>query len=167
MIQLSASADEKIEFVAERAKHNKVLVFSSYTTVLEKYQAQLASKGVKVLYYHGDLSMKARLKVLDEWRTGNYDALLLSLMTARYGLNLTEATETIFVEPPASLAVLEQGEDRTHRIGQTSEVTSYLLCGSEIDEGGLQNMENKQRDLDKLYEGLDSVSLEYTDEEED
>ena len=143
-----------MQFVEDHAKQSKVLVFSNYTTVLERYRETLANKGVKVLYYHGELSMTERLNVLEQWHTGEYDVLLLSIMTARYGLNLTEATETIFVEPPSSLAILEQAEDRAHRIGQGLPVTSYLLAGSEIDEDGLKNIETKQRDLDTLMEEM-------------
>lgn len=154
MIQLSSSAAEKIQFVEDHAKQSKVLVFSNYTTVLERYRETLANKGVKVLYYHGGLSMTERMNILEQWHTGEYDVLLLSIMTARYGLNLTEATETIFVEPPSSLAILEQAEDRAHRIGQGLPVTSYLLAGSEIDEDGLNNIETKQRDLDTLMEEM-------------
>ena len=58
------------------------------------------------------------------------------------------------MEPPSSLAILEQAEDRAHRIGQELPVTSYLLAGSEIDEDGLNNIETKQRDLDILMEEM-------------
>ena len=87
-------ADGKLNFIEEHARNAKVLVFSQFTTVLENYCLALQNKGFKVLYYHGKLSMNERLEVLKEWREGDYDILLLSIMTARYGLNLTEATET-------------------------------------------------------------------------
>ena len=152
MQYLSSTADCKLQFVLEHAKTTKLLVFSQYTTVLEEYRQNLAANAKKVLYYHGKLSMNERLDVLDKWRTGEYDILLLSTMSARYGLNLTEANEVIFLEPPTSLAILEQAEDRAHRIGQTKPVTSYLLSASEIDEEALSNIEEKQRSLDELYE---------------
>lgn len=149
---ISSTAQPKIDFVADRSARSKVLVFSQYTTVLEIYRDELVNKGRKVLYYHGGLGMKERLEVLDAWRTGEYDVLLLSTMSARYGLNLTEATEVIFVDLPPSLAVLEQAEDRTHRIGQDKPVNSYLLSCSDIDDDARDNIIRKQRDLDKLNE---------------
>ena len=78
--------------------------------------------------------MTERLSILQKWREGDYNVLLLSVMAARYGLNLTEATEVIFLEPPTSLAILEQAEDRAHRIGQEKPVVSYILSTTELDE---------------------------------
>ena len=147
---ISSTVPGKMEFVRNQAATSKVLVFSQYTTVLEEYLANLKQNGCKVLYYHGALSMKQRLEVLDRWHKGEADILLLSEMTARYGLNLTEATVDIFLEPPTSFHTLEQLEDRSHRIGQTKEVNSYLLSATYFDEEDLENIERKQEALDKL-----------------
>lgn len=149
---LSCTAKEKISFVIQQAKKGKVLLFSQYTTVLEVYRDKLVENGLKVLYYYGSLSMSERLDILDKWRTGEYDVLILSIMTARYGLNLTEAATTIFIEPPTSLSILEQAEDRAWRIGQDKEVTSYLLASTSQDEGDLNNIVEKQEALDKLIQ---------------
>lgn len=152
MQYLSSTAPSKLEYLLQFPADQKLLVFSQYTKVLDYYQEQLAAKGRKVLYYHGALSMKERLQILSDWHAGKADILLLSIMTARYGLNLIEATDTIFLEPPTSMAILEQAEDRAHRIGQTKPVTSHLLCTTEIDEDALENIASKQEALDKLNE---------------
>lgn len=150
MQYLSSVAKPKLDFVLEHAKTSRLLVFSQYTTVLENYRENLAAKGCKVLFYHGQLSMKDRLEVLREWRENDYDVLLLSVNAARYGLNLTQAKEVVFLEPPTSLSVLEQCEDRSYRIGQDEVVKSYILCVSSIDQDALDNIEEKQRALDEL-----------------
>lgn len=150
MDYLTATAQPKIDFVLEHSATTRLLVFSQHTKVLERYRDALVNKGRKVLYYHGGLGMKERLEVLEQWRTGVYDVLLLSTMAARYGLNLTEANEVVFVDIPSSLAVMEQAEDRTHRIGQDKPVVSYLLSASEIDEHMLESIERKQEEIDKL-----------------
>lgn len=149
---LSSTAPNKIAFVENIAREQKVLVFSSFTKVLDEYKRELETAGFKVLYYHGGLSMKERLEVLDEWRAGNADLMLLSVGAARYGLNLQEAKAVIFVDIPASLAVIAQCEDRSHRIGQTDEVVSYLLSASPIDEDALESIQAKQEALDSLME---------------
>lgn len=148
MLFLSSIAQPKIDYVKNITE--KALVFSQYTQVLEVYEKELKNAGKRVLYYHGKLSMKQRLEVLERWANNEADILLLSLMTARYGLNLTQATRTIFLEPPTSLAILEQCEDRVHRIGQTKACRSDLLCCSELDEAALENIVNKQEAIDKL-----------------
>lgn len=148
---LSSEAQGKEEFVCNLLKNGPLLVFSQYTTVLEHYRQRLANNGYRVGYYTGELSMKARLSVLEGWHRGAFDLLLLSINAARYGLNLTEAQQVVFLEPPVSLTVLEQAEDRTHRIGQERPVTSYLLSSTPLDEAALKLMETKQRAIDELW----------------
>ncbi len=152
---LSSTAQPKIDYAIKESGKRRVLVFSRFTTVLEEYRKQLEQAGRKVLVYQGTLSMAERLEVLEKFRNEHYDVLLLSIMAARYGLNLVEATKAIFAEPPTSLAVLEQAEDRTHRIGQENEVDSDLLVASDLDIRALDNIESKQEDLDLLYELLE------------
>lgn len=150
MQYLSSTEKSKLSFVENHSLLGRILVFSQYTKVLEQYEQHLASKGIKVLFYHGALSMTERLEVLRKWREEDYDVLLLSVMAARYGLNLTEANEVIFLDPPTSLAILEQAEDRAHRIGQEKPVTSYLLSTTELDEDALNNIVAKQEAIDAL-----------------
>jgi len=149
---LSSTMPSKIEFVKNTAERQ--LVFSQYTQVLDVYYKELKDAGKRVLFYHGKLNMKERLQVLEDWSNNKADILLLSLMAARYGLNLTEASVTTFIEPPTSMPILEQGEDRAHRIGQEKEVNSYLLCSSNLDEEALENIQRKQESIDKLKELL-------------
>ena len=147
---LSSTEKSKMDFVENHSQLGRILVFSQYTKVLEQYKQHLANKGIKVLFYHGALSMTERLSVLQKWREGDYNVLLLSVMAARYGLNLTEATEVIFLEPPTSLAVLEQAEDRAHRIGQEKPVVSYILSTTELDENALETIVKKQEAIDAI-----------------
>lgn len=148
MLFLASTAQPKIDYVKNITE--KALVFSQYTQVLEVYEKELKSAGKRVLYYHGKLSMKQRLEILESWANNEADILLLSLMTARYGLNLTQAARTVFIEPPTSLAILEQCEDRVHRIGQTLPCRSDLLCCNELDEAALKNIVDKQQAIDEL-----------------
>lgn len=148
MLFLSGTLQSKIDFVLATKEHQ--LVFSQYTKVLEVYLDRLIAAGKRVLYYHGGLSMEERLAVLRDWSTGKADILLLSVMASRFGLNLTEACITTFVEPPTSLAILEQCEDRAWRIGQTRECQSNLLCGSALDERSLSNILKKQEAIEEL-----------------
>ena len=118
--------------------------------MLDKYEEELKQAGKRVGYYHGKLKMKERLDVIKRFKAGEFDILLLSLMTARYGLNLTEASITNFLEPPTSYGILEQGEDRVHRIGQYLPCTSNLLCSTPLDEAALSNIVRKQEEIEKL-----------------
>lgn len=151
---IASSADIKIDYIDKCFKDTKVLVFSQYVEALKLVQSQLVERGKKVLLYTGELGMAQRLAILEQWYYGDYDVLLLSLMGARYGLNLVEAQDVVFLEPPVSLAVLEQAEDRAHRIGQDKAVRSHMLCWHESDIDRLNNITNKQEAIDEVYSFL-------------
>lgn len=158
MQYLSSTAQPKLDFLLSLSDpENKVLIFSEYTTVLDTVYNYLKESGEQALLYTGKLSMKQRLEVLEKWRRGEADYLLLSVGASRYGLNLTEATRTVELEPPDSLSILEQIEDRAWRIGQTKEVTSYLLETSQLDTDGLKNIETKQQNIDELFEIIRNI----------
>lgn len=156
MMQLITSTAEcKVNYILDNFNQKRVLVFSQYTEALKAIQRQLTDKGKRVLLYTGEMFMAQRLEVLELWSTGEYDVLLLSVMGARYGLNLIEAADVVLLEPPTSLAILEQVEDRAHRIGQTSQVTSHLLLWGESDYERLESIINKQEAIDKVYSFLE------------
>lgn len=142
---MTSTSEEKIQFILSSvSKQERPLVFSQYTTVLDIVKERLEKQGLTVLYYHGKLSSKERLSVLEQWKSGQGDVLLLSISCSRYGLNLQETQVAIFLEPPTSPAILEQAEDRLHRIGQTKTVRSYLLISGESDDSDLQTIQRKQ-----------------------
>ena len=151
-LQVMTSTDEsKMAFVCNHVKiGNRPLVFSQYTTVLDAFKKRLEEQGYSVAYYHGKLSSKQRLAVLEDWKAGNGDVLLLSIATARYGLNLQETQTAIFLEPPTSPAILDQAEDRLHRIGQTKEVYSYVLLAGHSDADDYDRLRRKLEDLSFL-----------------
>lgn len=151
---ITSTAECKLNYILDNYKEKKLLVFSQYTEVLKAIQGKLTEAGKRVLLYTGELSMSERLEVLEKWYAGECDILLLSVMGARYGLNLIEANDVVFLEPPQSLAVLEQCEDRTHRIGQENEVTSVLLCWGKGDEDRLNNIIRKQDSIERVYDFL-------------
>ena len=142
---MTSTTKEKIQFILSSvSKQERPLVFSQYTAVLDIVKEKLEKQGLTVLYYHGKLSSKERLSVLEQWKSGKGDVLLLSISCSRYGLNLQETQVAIFLEPPTSPAILEQAEDRLHRIGQTKTVHSYLLISGESDDSDLQTIQRKQ-----------------------
>ena len=148
-LQVMTSTDEpKIQFVIDHTKaKDRPLVFSQYTTVLDAVKKRLEDEGFTVYYYHGKLTSKERLAVLEQWKSGKGDVLLLSIAAARYGLNLQETQTAIFLEPPTSPAILEQAEDRLHRIGQQKEVNSFILISGKSDEDAWQTIERKCKAL--------------------
>ena len=145
---MTSTAETKFDYIKDEiAQGLRPLVFSQYTTVLDYFEKRFSEEGRTVLYYHGKLSMKERLKVLEQWRSGAGDVLLLSIATARYGLNLQQTQHAVFLEPPTSPAILEQAEDRLWRIGQDKPVYSAVLLAGESDESDWATIQGKMDSL--------------------
>ncbi|VAH91223.1 unnamed protein product [Triticum turgidum subsp. durum] len=96
---------------------------------------------------------------------------LLSTRAGGLGINLTAADTVIFYEIDWNPTQDQQAMDRTHRLGQTKEVTVYrLICKDTIEEKILQRakqknavqelvMKGKQVQDDHLMRQEDVVSL--------
>lgn len=148
-LQLMTSTDEsKISIIVDHIRQgNRPLVFSRFTEALDIVKKRVEELGYKVSYYHGKLSSKERLSVLEDWVAGADDVLLLSINTARYGLNLQQTQTALFLEPPTSPAILDQAEDRLHRIDQLKDVYSYILLGGYSDNDAYDSLRLKQEAL--------------------
>ena len=72
--------------------------------------------------------------------------LLLSLKAGGVGLNLTSANHLLLMEPAWNPAIEWQCFDRTHRIGQTKDVTiyKYIMRGNSIEESMLEIQQRKE-----------------------
>ena len=79
--------------------------------------------------------------------------LILSLTSACAGLTLTASSTVIFGELSWLPAILEQAEDRVHRISQTQNVNIYYLIGMKtIDEHIYDLLERKSRNIGKFLD---------------
>ena len=77
-----------------------------------------------------------------------------NINAAGVGLTLTAASNVVFIELPWSPAILEQAEDRCHRIWQKDTVNIYDLLGVDtIEEKIAKMLDNKRKILDTVLNG--------------
>ena len=79
--------------------------------------------------------------------TPDEQIFLLSLKAAGTGLNLTAASYVILFDPWWNPAVEAQAIDRTHRIGQTSQVIAYRLIAKNTVEEKIRKLQNEKAAL--------------------
>jgi len=116
-------------------KRKKVLIFSGFTKMLtccEDLLALIGGNGTNFKYLRFDGSSgRARrnlsIRMFND-RTSEYKALLISTRAGGLGINLTAATDVIFLDEDWNPQITIQAEARAHRIGQTQLVTIYKLC---------------------------------------
>lgn len=137
-IMESAKLERMIEIVDEaRSNEQKVLIFSNWTQMTDAIYDALTEYGIQgCTCITGETKDNDRQTIVDMFQTKDCCSVLIGTIGALgTGLTLTAATVVIFVDEPWNKALYDQAVDRTHRIGQTQNVTIYnLMCKDTIDE---------------------------------
>jgi superfamily II DNA or RNA helicase len=145
-VETSAKLELLMELLDELvAEGHKVLVFSQWTTLLDRVEPHLATAGMTFLRLDG--STPDRQAVVDGFQSeSGPPVLLLSLKAGGTGLTLTAADHVILLDPWWNPAVEDQAADRAHRIGQTKPVFIHRLVAADtVEERILALQESKRR----------------------
>ena len=143
--------DELMESIV--VSGDAALIFTGYVSMGRLLQAHLAARGARAEFLHGGVPIARRQEIVDQFQSGDGDALILSVRAAGTGLNLTRAGHVIHFDRPWNPAVEDQATDRAHRIGQHRLVEVHHL----IAEG---TVEDRIADLLARKRGLTQAVLE-------
>ena len=131
-----------------------MLVFSQFTTMLERLETDLKEAGISYFKITGSTPKEQRIQMVNAFNSGSVPVFLISLKAGGTGLNLTGADVVIHYDPWWNLAVQNQATDRAHRLGQTKTVTVYkLIMKNSIEEKILKLQEAKKDLADQILTG--------------
>ena len=143
-----------VEMVDEFLDNDKpILIFSNYLAPLKFLSEHYGEKSAILT---GEMNSKERQKSIDRLTSGEAKVGLFSLLAAGMGIDgLQEQIDTVvFLNCDWVPANHEQAEDRTHRIGQKSQVqVYYMLCADTIDEYMRDILKEKQKVADLVVDG--------------
>ncbi|MCD8224131.1 MAG: hypothetical protein LUC99_04665 [Clostridiales bacterium] len=143
-----------------------MLLFSQFTSMLALLEEDLKAEGIPYYILTGSTSKEKRIQLVHQFNEGDVPVFLISLKAGGNGLNLTGADVVIHYDPWWNLAAQNQATDRTHRIGQTRQVTVYrLILKGTIEERILRLQEEKKDLADQILSG-ESASLASLSQEE-
>ncbi|SHN48900.1 Superfamily II DNA or RNA helicase, SNF2 family [Butyrivibrio hungatei DSM 14810] len=163
----SAKADLLLEMVKSAAESgHKVLLFSQFTSMLDRISKLLAKEGISHYLLTGATKKEDRIKMVDAFQEDDTPVFCISLKAGGTGLNLTAADIVIHYDHWWNIAVQNQATDRAHRIGQKNVVTVYRLIMKDTIEERIILLQNKKKELADQLLNSDSLSTPKLSKEE-
>ena len=140
---------------------HRLLLFSQFTSMLERLAQALDGKGVEYFRLEGSTPPAKRLAMVNEFNAGTAQVFLISLKAGGTGLNLTGADTVIHYDPWWNLSAQNQTTDRAHRIGQTQKVQVYQLIVKGTVEEKILDMQKRKATLAEsvIQKGGDGFSV--------
>ena len=126
---------------------HKVLLFSQFTTMLDRLAEQLKKLGIDYYMLTGSVNKEKRMQMVDSFNKDDVPVFCISLKAGGTGLNLTAADIVIHYDPWWNVAVQNQATDRAHRIGQKNVVTVYKLVSQGTIEEKIIDIQEKKKKL--------------------
>jgi SNF2 family DNA or RNA helicase len=122
-----------IELLESATASHKVVAFAHHRDVQD---AVVKAFGKRAVAFHGASTQEERADAVHRFQTDESVRLFCgSIRAAGVGITLTAASHVVFLEFDWSPMLVQQAEDRCHRVGQKSSVlVQYLFFRGTIDE---------------------------------
>lgn len=146
--KMKACIDLIINF---KSNQQKVLLFSSFTTVLDLIADELNANHITFYRITGDTPKEDRRKYVEGFQKGEVDVFLISLKAGGTGLNLTAAQAVIHYDPWWNISAQNQATDRAYRIGQEKNVLVYKLVMKDSIEEKIIALQEKKKELADVF----------------
>ncbi len=158
LYQLTAEAKTGpvVEFLKELVGHgHKIVVFAYHRCMIDAIEKSLVSEKIEHIRIDGDSDHNERhLRVSLFQNRPGVQVALLSMTVAGVGISLTAAHHVVFAEMNWTPGVIEQAEDRAHRIGQSHSVNIYYVYAvGTLDERLFCRIDQKNKVLGKVLDG--------------
>ncbi len=151
------TADGKIKAIVEWVSDflesdEKLVLFAIHKKVVTEIMKKFEKIAVKI---DGSVSSKNRQKAVDEFQNNPDIKLFVGNMpSASEGITLTTASNLTVIELPWTPGILEQSEDRIHRIGQGNACNIYyLLAQNTIEEDIAKALDGKTKNIAAILDG--------------
>ncbi|WP_394147125.1 DEAD/DEAH box helicase [Shewanella atlantica] len=145
-----ATSSGKLNWLADKlpsmlAEGRRILIFSSFTSMLDLIAVQLDELAVGYVKLTG--KSRDRASLVERFQKHEVPVFLISLKAGGAGLNLTAADVVIHMDPWWNPAAEQQASDRAHRIGQDKSVFVYKLISKDTVEERIQLLQESKQNL--------------------
>ena len=150
--KISSKMKACIELLCHYKENNqKVLLFSSFTTVFDLMESELKLNGISYVILTGQTSKELRKEYVKMFQDGKVDVFLISLRAGGTGLNLTQAQAVIHYDPWWNISAQNQATDRAYRMGQQNNVMVHKLIMKDSIEEKILKLQDKKKELSDMF----------------
>jgi len=147
----SAKHDALVEMITSGAYEGPHLIWTHWREGAEALTTRLDKAGVRVGHVYGGMSAKLSDSLIEDYKAGRSEALVLSLGTGKFGHTLTNTKTVHYVDKTWSADDYVQSLRRVRRIGLKHRpvITTYRAPGT-VDELVELNLEGKLDSIAKV-----------------
>lgn len=144
----------------ERKEPRPLVIFGYHRQVLSGVRIICTRLGLRVATITGKDPDERRQLAIDRFNAGQAEVFVAPILAAGVGLNLQAgAADALFVERVWVPTLMEQAEDRIHRLGQTKEVTiTYLDAVGTVDEHISMVLSDKLQLVSQIIDDTDAAA---------
>lgn len=163
----SSKLDQCMELIEESIESgHKILLFSQFTTMLDKIAHELQVRGITYYLLTGATQAEKRMDMVEQFNQDQTPIFLISLKAGGTGLNLTGADIVIHYDPWWNVSSENQATDRAYRIGQKNHVQVFKLITQNTIEEKIKKLQDKKIGLsDQVLTGEQSFISQMSEEE--
>lgn len=134
----------------------KVVIFGTYRESLGMLKNHFGEASVKI---DGSVNAYDRDIMVQKFHNDpNCKVFIGNIQAAGVGINLTNASDVIFINHPFTPAEYHQAIDRLHRIGQKNSVNVHnTFADDTLDDYIFEIIAGKERDINKLVDRSDEA----------
>jgi SNF2 family DNA or RNA helicase len=128
----------------------QVVIFSQFTEVVDMIDAALNERGIETLKITGKVKGPARKAAQDTFQGDDGPrVMLMNVHAGGVAITLDKADTVIFTDEWWAPDVMEQAEDRVHRVSRIHQVTVYYLRSTGTVEELIMDLVDAKGSLDK------------------
>ena len=136
------------------ASKQKTLIFSTFVKNIALYEQWCLEKKIKFVSLTGSVESGKRDQIINQFKTDEETFLFfISIKTGGTGLNLTEASFVLILDPWWNPHIEFQAIGRSHRMGQKQKVNVIRFITNDTIESKIQKLQEKKRVLfDQVFD---------------
>lgn len=140
----------------------KLVVFATHKATVHALEREYGNMAVKI---DGSVSNHKRQEAVDRFQNDPSVRLFIgNIHAAGVGITLTAASNVVFLELDWTPALMEQAEDRLHRIGQKNAVNVYYILAEKTVDASISAMlESKREVIDQITEDQNGLGFDLFD----